>query len=672
MSATAVSLFRERVRRYGDRVAIRSLRAGGAAADSALSWRGWGEAVDHAAAGLIAAGCRPGEVGAVLAGNTMVWPVADLAILSAGMVSAGIYPTSAPAQVRQLLADSGASVVFVDTPEQLAKVRAVAAELPRLRLVVGPPSPYSPAEERRSGGAEGSEIPLNPRFAKGDFTSVQRWPPCRNPGFWVPPFEKGGSGGIRGEGLPVVGWDVWLRQGQAALLEPGIAAELGGRAAALRPADTAVLIYTSGSTGEPKGACISHRYLLASAASIRETLQLTDADTTLSFLPFCHAGERVFGLYTRILCGMEAGLVEDHTRLWEAARAYGPTVFGGLPRFYEKVYEALQAERAAARGEERERWERVLEAGRVRSQLLRTGATVPAGHEESWRAEGAPLFERVRHHFGGRLRLATSGGASLPCEVAEFLDALGVTVLGAYGLTEHLCVAFNRADRYLFDGVGPPMPGSMVRIAEDGEILVRRCDLTFSGYLNRPAETAESFTPDGEWLLTGDLGTLDAAGFLHVTGRKKELIALSTGKKVAPLVIEARLLEDPWISQVMLYGEGRKFISALICLRRPVIEAWAREQGGEVGGAHGPNADDPANGDFAALVRLPAVQARVQAAVERVNAGLSRTEQIRRVVVLDRDLTLENDELTPTLKLRRAVIAARYHEQLDALYIGKP
>lgn len=609
MSETVVSLFCEQARRHGGRTALRTLRAGGAAADGALSWGAWADAARQFAAALAADGHAPGEAAAVLASNGLLWPVAEMGIVSAGLVSVGVYPTSAPAQVRQVLADCGASAVFVDSAEQLAKVLAVRAALPRLRRIV-----------------------------VGEVT----------PGSARPTAAAAGPGVLRLE--------EWLALGAATLPDPAIAAELERRAAALRPADTAVLIYTSGSTGEPKGAQLSHRYLLASAASVRDTLGLTPNDSALSFLPFCHAAERVFGLYTRLLCGMEAALVPDHARLWDAAQAYSPTLFGGLPRFYEKAYEALQARRAGANAAERERWEHTLAAGRLRSRLRRGGAEVPAALERRWREAGAPFFEEIRAHFGARMRLATSGGATLPAAVAEFLDALGLTVLGAYGLTEHLCVAFNRPDRYDFDGVGPAMPGTELRIADDGEILVHRSALTFSGYLNRPADTAAAFTEDGDWLRTGDLGSLDPRGFLRVTGRKKELIALSTGKKVAPLPIEARLQEDPWIAHAMLYGEGKKFVSALICLRRPVLEAWARESDGAL-----PR-------DYAELVRHPAVRARVQAAVDRVNAGLSRPEQIRSLVLLEHELAPEADELTPTLKLRRAVVAERYRELLEALY----
>ena len=453
--------------------------------------------------------------------------------------------------------------------------------------------------------------------------------------------------------MDVLSWAEWLASGHAALASlPEIGHELAERTNAATADDTAILIYTSGSTGEPKGAEISHRCLLASAASIRDTLGLRHGDTALSFLPFCHAAERIFGLHTRILVGMRAGLVADHDRVWQAARAFRPTVFGGLPRFYEKAAETLRREQAAAAGDERARWERTLVLGRERSRLRRAGMPVPAELDAEWESAGAPVLERARALFGGCVRLATSGGATLPLEAAEFLDALGIGVLGGYGLTEHLCAAFHRPGRLAFDSAGPPMVGTEMRIAEDGEILVRRGALTFSGYHGRPDATRDAFTPDGRWLRTGDLGRIGEDGALRVMGRKKELIALSSGKKVAPLPIEAALTGDPWIHQAMLYGEGRHFVSALIVPSRTALEAWADE--------HSADPDDPS------VVHDPRLRATVQAAVDRVNAALSNPERVRRFAILP--LPFDGDDLTPTLKLRRTAIAERHRDRLEALY----
>lgn len=592
--ATILQVFAERAALHPERVALRVPGAGGTGKGS-ITWISWLAQSRAVAGALVAGGVHPGQRVAVLAGNRPIWPIADLGILMAGGVSVGIYPTSAPAQVQQVLADSGAVAVIVDRREQLSKVLSVRAGLPSLHTVI--------SEEPSSGA---------------------------------------------------LAWDALVQNGADAMAA-GAAEEVSRRADGASATDDAILVYTSGSTGEPKGARISHGCLLASARSIQHALGLTDRDSSLSFLPFCHAAERIFGLYTRIACGMEAGLVEDHAGVWEAALEFGPTTFGGLPRFYEKVYETLRAEELASRGGERERWERVLELGGLRSRLRRQGVPVPARLEAEWRTLGEPIFGRVRQHFGGRIRLATSGGAAFPVEVAEYLDALGLTVLGAYGLTEHLCAAFNRSDRYAFDSAGPPMPGTEVRVADDGEIMLRRGPLTFSGYHGRPEDTRATFSPDGEWLLTGDLGFLGEDGCLRVTGRKKELIALSTGKKVAPLPIEALLLRDPLIGQAMLVGEGRKYVSALLVLRRPVVESWAREHGLAL--------------PYAELLRRPELRACVQKAVDAVNEGLSRTEQIRRFLLLEQEFSVERDELTPTLKIRRPVVLEHYRAELDALYL---
>jgi long-chain acyl-CoA synthetase len=596
MPETVLDLFRQRVELHPHRAAYRTLRGAGAERDEVLTWNGWWHAAEAFAAVLVSAGCLPGDRVAILAGNRLLWPIADLGILLAGCVAVGIYPTSAAGQVRQILADSGAVAVLVDTAEQMEKVGSVRGELHALRIVIA---------EAAHGSCE-----------------VEGWTDCL----------------LRGSDL--------IRRGGTVHLED--------RRGLIAPEADALLVYTSGSTGEPRGARLSHRCVLASAESIRDTLELTEADSSLSFLPFCHSAERIFGLYTRILCGMEALLVEDHRLVWQAAATYGPTVFGGLPRHYEKVYEAFRSSESALPPAERELLRRVIAWGRKRSILQREGAALSAAEESEWRSQGEPFFRRARDFFGGRIRLATSGGASLPLEVAEYLAALDLPVLGAYGLTEHLCVAFNRRRSPRFDTAGPPMPGTRIRIAADGEIEVRRSALTFSGYHGRVDETRETFTPDGQWLLTGDFGRVEADGSLRVTGRKKELIALSTGKKVAPLPIEAMLVTNPCIGQAVVIGEGRKYLSALLVLRRPIVEEWARERGLALA--------------FDDLLRHPDLLEHVQVAVDAVNARLSSPERIRRFHLLARELSLEHDELTPTLKVRRAVVAARYQEELAALY----
>ena len=598
---TMLEVFRERVTADASRIAMDELVAGGARTDRHLSWGEWHEASRQVAAALVAHGVEPGDRIAILAGNRMLWPVADVGILMAGAVSVGIYPTSAPPQVAQILADSGAVIAFADTVEQVAKIESIRGALPQLRTIVA--EDLAPSDSRAS---------------------------------------------------QLLTLKEWMDAGAAALQSGAIAAEVERRTESATPDDIALLVYTSGSTGEPKGARITHRYLHASAQSLRETLGFRDDDTTLSFLPYCHAGERVFGLYTRILCGMRAAHVEQQASLWNAARAFEPTIFGGLPRYFEKVYEALVLHERTLAGPARIRWTEAIRLGRERTAYRRRGRTVPAALESAWDELSEPCAEQLAGMLGARVRIATSGGATLPREVADYLDAAGLTVLGAYGQTEHLCVAFHREHHYDSDTVGRPMPGTEVRIAEDGELLLRRGPLTFAGYHGKPDETRSAFSDDGEWLRTGDLGDLSEDGRLRITGRKKEILALSNGKKVAPMPIEAALTQDAWIDHAMLYGEGRHFISALLVPSRTVVEAWLRDRGLAL--------------PYAAALDHPDLILHIQGIVDRVNASLSRPEQIRRWVLLDHELTTAGNELTATMKVRRETVTQRYRARLESLY----
>lgn len=354
-------------------------------------------------------------------------------------------------------------------------------------------------------------------------------------------------------------------------------------------------------------------YPTGTAVQVAELLE----DRALSFLPFSHAAERMFGEGTRLVAGMATALVEDPADLFAVCADFAPTVVGGLPRIFERVYERTEAARRSG-GDPRAALEALL---------------------------------------GPRVRLATSGGAPLPM-VAEALGALGCPIVGAYGQTEHLCVAMHRPAAPRTEGVGAPMPGTAVRVADDGELLVRRSALTFSGYWGRPEETAAAFTADGAWLRTGDRAEVEGDGTLRITGRIKERIALSTGRKVAPLPIEGALADTPLIAHAVCHGEGRKHLVALLALRRPVVEAWARERA------------LPAS--WEALLRHPALRAELAAAVEGVNAGLPRTDRVVAWAVTDAEWSVDSGELTPTLKVRRAEVEARHAALLASLYAPHP
>lgn len=549
---------RERAMRMPEANAFVSFSAGCSTPGATLSWSAWYQSSSAIAACLITAGVQIGDRVAVMAGNRSLWPIADIAIQMIGAIGVGIYPTSSPSQVVALLHDADVRVVLAAGDAHATLLRSIRAE-------------------------QGLSFELIVDVA-AESTS--------------------------GEQL----WSEWLARGHALTREAGIQDAIAARLDALTLDHIAGLIYTSGSTGVPKGACISHRYLAASARSIAHVLDLTDADRSLSFLPYSHAAERVFGQCTRIATGMSAALIEDAADVFRIARVFEPTLLGGLPRIFERLHEAVNVARQS----------------------------------------GTDPREAITSRIGSQCRLATSGGANMPTHIARDLEHLGLLVLGAYGQTEHLCVAMNRPSHVRFDSVGEPMPGTRVHIADDGELLVERSALTFSGYWNDDEATRAAFTADGRWLKTGDRAEQDADGMLRITGRVKELIALSTGRKIAPLPIESALSESPFIANAVCYGEGRKYLTALIALRRAAVERWASDRG--------------LVATWPALAQHPDVCTLIDDAVARVNASLARTDGIQRFAIIDHEFTLEGGELTPTFKVVRAVITARYAAPLEALY----
>jgi len=344
--------------------------------------------------------------------------------------------------------------------------------------------------------------------------------------------------------------------------------------------------------------------------------------------------------------------VDDLTKLGEYMSEVRPTVFASLPRFFEKIHARVLADLAREPEGVRRRFREALGRGREVVRRRQAREDVPADLLAGYEREALPVLRRVKDYFGGRLRLATSGGAPLAGEVAEFFAAAGLPILQAYGLTENICVAFNREDDYKFGTVGPPMPGCEVRVAADGEIEVRS-PMMFSGYYKEPLKTAE-VVRDG-WLLTGDLGELDEDGFLRITGRKKELIVTSTGKKVAPSLVENMLREHHLVSQAYVHGEGKSYLVALVTLNAAELAEHARARGLKAG-------------SLAELSREPEVRALVGDIVAGVNRRLSSTEQVKRFALLGRDFEVERDEVTPTLKLKRDVVARNFADVLAGLY----
>ncbi len=587
------ALFRERVAEYAGRDVFYMRRG---AEWRGTSWEQFGADAHAVASALLASGLTRGATVCVLMGNVPEWPVCDLGIIAAGGVSCGLYPTSSAEQCRYIIEHSDAEFVFADTAAQLEKLLSVREGLTKVK-----------------------------RFVVLDAEAA-----------------RGRAG--------VVSFAEFLRLGAERREET--AASLRERAEGARADDTAVMVYTSGTTGLPKGACLSHRYILGSVESLRGVVPVYDTDVAFSYLPFCHVAERISGLYNRLYAGTPAYFVDDLMKLGQYMLEVRPTVFASLPRFFEKIHARVMSDLERETEEVRRRFLEALEVGRRVVRLRQSKQEIPVELLDEYESSALPVLQRVKDYFGGRVRVATSGGAPLPLEVAEFFAAAGLPILQAYGLTENVCVAFNLPDRYKFGTVGPPMPGCEVRIEADGEILVRS-EMMFSGYYREPDKTAEVMR-DG-WLLTGDIGEQDADGFLKITGRKKELIVLSTGKNVAPALLENMIKEHHLVSHAYVHGDGRSYLVALVTLNPQEAEEHARARGIAYAG-------------FEELAASAEMRDLVSNIIDSANRRVSSSESVRRFVILPRDFRPDLEEVTPTLKLKRDVVARNFREVLQGLY----
>jgi long-chain acyl-CoA synthetase len=417
--------------------------------------------------------------------------------------------------------------------------------------------------------------------------------------------------------------------------------------------DLYTIIYTSGTTGPPKGCMIAHRNYYAMASVIDELDGPMRADDVmLLYLPIAHNYGKLM-LLDGAYVGFTIALLADPLRVADALRQVRPTLFPSVPRVYEKVHAAVVAKFDEATGIKRRLVDWALPIGREVSRLESEGKPVPGSLARRHRLADRLVFSKVRAQMGGRIRLPGSGGAPLAREIAEFFDAIGLRIMEGYGLTEcTTACSTNRAERYRFGSVGPPLPGFEIRIAEDGEILVRS-ETVFQGYFKDPDATAAVLDSDG-WLRTGDIGDIDEDGFLHITDRKKDILVTAGGKNVAPQNIENDLKTSKYVSQALVVGDRRPYVAALITLDAGEITRWA--------------ADEGLDADLAELAAHPRVQELVQGIVDDVNRDRSRYEQIKRFVVLPRDFTLEHGELTPTLKLRRRAVLEHFEADVDTLY----
>jgi len=600
---TLNDLFIEAVRQY-DKPAAFQVKQGGVWRD--IGHREAALAVDELAAGLAELGVDPGDRVAILSENRLEWALADYAILAAGGVTVPIYATLTPPQIEFILTDSGARVVFVSDAHQMAVVADIR---PRLRA---------------------------------DLQVVQ--------------FDAGTEEGNR-DPKPVHTFDGIRELGRARRLREPNAAER--RRDAVAATNLASIIYTSGTTGRPKGVMLTHGNIVSNVHAVRAVLSVGPTDRCLSFLPLCHIFERMAGHYTMMDAGVTIAYAGSMETVSDNLVEVRPTVLFSVPRLYEKMHARVHETVREAPPLRRALFHWAVGVGRRRSERLLAHRPVPL--MLAWQARVASMlvFSKIKARLGGRIRFMVSGGAPLSAEIAIFFHAAGVLILEGYGLTETSpVISVNRLDNIRIGTVGQPIPGVEVTTAPDGEILVRGAGV-MAGYANDPEGTAAVM--GGGWFHTGDIGRLDPDGFLTITDRKKDLIVTAGGKNVAPQPIEGRLKQDPYISEVVVFGDRRPYCVALLAPDFTQVARWARENG--VTGSSAGGAVDPI-----ALSRDPRVRAFLMTRVEQVNKDLAPFETIKRIGLIDRELTVADGDLTPTLKVKRRELEARYRALIDALY----
>lgn len=567
-----------------------------------MTWRQSGERVRAIAAGLLSLGLdREDRVG-ILCNTRVEWLLADLGVLSAGGATTTVYPSSTAEECAYILADSAARYAFVEDDRQLAKLAAHRAELPRLaRLVLIDGAP-----------GEGHKD-------------------------WVMTLAE-------------------LEAAGAAHLERDPRA-VDDVVAGITGAQLATLIYTSGTTGKPKGVRLLHECWAYCADAIEATRLWGADDVQYLWLPMSHSFGKVL-MAGHIASGSVTAVDGRVPKVIENLAAVKPTLMAAVPRIFEKAYNKI-IEGARQGGRVKQRiFQWAVAVGKAGSQVRQRGETPGGLLALQLRIAERLVFSRIKTTFGGRVRYFISGSAPLSREIAEFFHACGLLILEGYGLTETSAASFvNRPNRYAFGSVGLPLPGTEIKLApEDGEILLRSPGV-MNGYHNLPEQTAEALTSDG-WLRTGDIGEIDRQGFLRITDRKKDLIKTSGGKYIAPQSIEGKLkAQCPYISQVLIHGDKRNFVTALVSLDEEATMKWARD--------HGMNGKP-----YAEVVRTDQVKQLLAPYFDQVNRTLAKYETIKQFEVLPRDLSVDEGELTPSLKVKRKVVEKKYAALLDRMYAG--
>ncbi|OBH86894.1 AMP-dependent synthetase [Mycobacterium scrofulaceum] len=563
---------------------------------ASVTWQQVGERVNNLAAGLIALGIAPEDRVALASATRYEWVLADFAIMCAGAATTTVYPTTNATDVAYIVANSGSRVVIAENQAQLDKLIEHRAELPDVRKVV-----------MIDGNGDGD---------------------------WV----------ISLADLDILGKQLLADTPDA----------VNDRVAAVGPEHLASLIYTSGTTGRPKGVRLTHGAWTYTAAAIDSLGILGPDDLNFLWLPLAHAFGKVM-LALPLQIGFPTAIDGRVERIIDNLAALRPTIMGAAPRIFEKAHARIQ-DMAAERGRLRKMiFDWAIGVGKRVSEARQSGKKPSLASSLAYKVADRLVFTTIRERFGGRLRFFVSAAAALDRDVAQWFDAVGIIVLEGYGLTETAAASFiNRPNAYRFGTVGWPFPATDVKIADDGEILLRGPGL-MTAYHDLPDATAEALDGDG-WFHTGDIGELDADGFLRITDRKKDMFKTSQGKYVAPSAIDARFKGCcPYVSEIVVYGEGKPYCVALVSLDSEAITDWANKNG-------------LAGKSFADIARDDKTQQLIAGYIDALNTELNRWEQIKKFTIADREFTVESGDLTPSMKLKRKVVIDKFADRLQALY----
>ena len=597
---TVPRLFRETAQKYGDRVALRKKEYG---LWHDISWDDYYRQAKYVGSALISMGLEKGDCVSIIGDNCPEWVIIDLGIQCAGGVAVGVYSTNAWPQVEYVVENSESKFLFVENEEQLDKWLNFRNKVPQLKKVI-------------VWDLEGLRHFTDPMvMTYNDLLEV---------------------------GRQIVEEDTDLFE---------------RRMAEVTPKDLSVLIYTSGTTGPPKGAMLTHRNVIWMGRAINVDVPIKNTDEILSFLPLCHVFQRLFSVFVHITYGFTVNFVESLETITDNMREISPTFGIAVPRIWEKYLSAIYIRMSDATWFKRLVYYTALKIGQKRTTLKMGFKPVPFYLEALYQLAYLAVFRKLKERLGfERMRVAISGGAPISPDVLHFFQSIGFNLIEGYGQTEDTSVTcVSKIGRLKFGTVGPPLTGIEVKIAEDGEILVRSPGV-FKGYYKDPEATAE--TIKNGWLYSGDVGEIDEDGYLKITDRKKDIIVTAGGKNITPQYIENKLKFSPYINDAVVIGDKKKFISCLIMIDEDNVVKYAQDNKVQFS-------------TYKDLTQSPEIIKLIQGEMHNVNDTLSRVEQVKKFTILPKKLYEEDGEVTPTMKVKRRYVNEAFSDLIEAMYKRK-